>query len=99
MLGQTRSGLFKGFVPHHQHRLVHSDGSLVDLSVGGTCQLLLEEEKRGGQREKEEETEDKWMKEEEEEGVCPHVFDRETLSDHITGKHILTLEIHWLCLK
>ncbi|XP_039983516.1 piezo-type mechanosensitive ion channel component 2-like [Xiphias gladius] len=64
-------------------RLVHSDGSLVDLSVGGGPQILLEEEKRSGQREREEETEDKWIKEEEEEEY-PCVFDRETLSDRIT---------------
>lgn len=64
-------------------RLVHSDGSLFDLSVGGAPQLLQEEEKRGGQRE---EADEKWMKEEEEEEF-PCMFERETLSDHITGKH------------
>ncbi|XP_045899373.1 piezo-type mechanosensitive ion channel component 2-like isoform X2 [Micropterus dolomieu] len=57
-------------------RLVHSDGSLFDLSVGGTSQLLQEEEKIGGQGEREEETEEK-----EEEYPC--VFEKETLSDHI----------------
>lgn len=67
-------------------RLVHSDGSLFDLSVGGAPQLLLEEEKRGGERDREEETDQRWMKEEEEEEY-PCMFDRETLSDHITGKH------------
>lgn len=65
-------------------RLVHSDGSLVDLSTSGAPQLLLEEEK-GVQREREEETEEKCIKEEEDEYPC--MFDRETLSDHITGKH------------
>ncbi|XP_075941386.1 piezo-type mechanosensitive ion channel component 2-like isoform X1 [Anarhichas minor] len=50
-------------------RLVHSEGSLFDLSVCGAPQLLLEAEKSGGQREREEEY------------TC--VFERETLSDHI----------------
>ncbi|XP_069368065.1 piezo-type mechanosensitive ion channel component 2-like isoform X1 [Paralichthys olivaceus] len=69
-------------------RLVHSDGSLVDLSVGGAPQLLLEEEKTKGEREREREREgeDKGIKaEEEEEEDYPCVFDRETLSDHITA--------------
>ncbi|KAI3355619.1 hypothetical protein L3Q82_018446, partial [Scortum barcoo] len=68
-------------------RLVHSDGSLFDLSMGGVPQLLLEEEKRGGQRENEEETDKKWIKGEEEEAEAeyPCMFDRETLSDHITA--------------
>ncbi|KAK9527367.1 hypothetical protein VZT92_013937 [Zoarces viviparus] len=61
-------------------RLVHSEGSLFDLSVCGAPQLLLEAEKSGGQREREEETEEKWINEEEE-YTC--VFERETLSDHI----------------
>ncbi len=76
------------------HRLVHSDGSLFDLSVSGAPQLLLEEEKRGGQRESEEETDEKWIKgeeEEEEEEEYPCMFDRETLSDQITGKHTAAL--------
>lgn len=65
-------------------RLVHADGSLVDLSVGGAPepQLLLEES--GGPREP---AEEKWMKEEEEEEEdysC--VFDKDSLSDAITGK-------------
>lgn len=60
-------------------RLVHSDGSLVDLSVGGAPepQLLLEES--GGQREP---TEEKWMKEEDDYSC---VFEKESLSDTITG--------------
>ncbi|XP_062236076.1 piezo-type mechanosensitive ion channel component 2-like isoform X2 [Platichthys flesus] len=69
-------------------RLVHSDGSLVDLSVGGAPQLLLEEEKRKGEREREREIEgeDKGIKEEEEEEEhYPCVFEKETLSDHITA--------------
>ncbi|XP_042254704.1 piezo-type mechanosensitive ion channel component 2-like [Thunnus maccoyii] len=67
-------------------RLVHSEGSLVDLSVGGAPQLLLEEEKREGQRRKEQETGEKWRKEEhaDEEEEYPCMFDRETLSDPIT---------------
>ncbi|KAM9337588.1 piezo-type mechanosensitive ion channel component 2-like [Symphorus nematophorus] len=67
-------------------RLVHSDGSLFDLSLGRNPQPLLEEEKRG-QKEREEETDEKWIKteEEEEEEEYPHMFDRETLSDHITA--------------
>nr|XP_043885784.1 piezo-type mechanosensitive ion channel component 2 isoform X3 [Solea senegalensis] len=59
-------------------RLVHSDGSLVDLSVCGAPQLLLEEEKRKDQMETEVETEDEC--EEEEDFHCG--FDRETLFDH-----------------
>ncbi|KAM7369505.1 hypothetical protein PAMP_010824 [Pampus punctatissimus] len=65
-------------------RLVHSEGSLADLSVGGAPQLLLEEEKREEQRQKEEETEEKWRKEDEEEEEYTCMFDRETLSDPIT---------------
>ncbi|XP_026217973.1 piezo-type mechanosensitive ion channel component 2-like isoform X2 [Anabas testudineus] len=61
-------------------RLVHSDGSLVDLSAGGAPQLPPEEEK-GLQKEREEETEEKCLKEEDDEYPC--MFDRETLSDHI----------------
>ncbi|KAM7389966.1 hypothetical protein PAMA_008240 [Pampus argenteus] len=64
-------------------RLVHSEGSLADLSVGGAPQLLLEEEKREEQRQKEEDSEEKWRKEEEEEEYAC-IFDRETLSDPIT---------------
>ncbi|KAL6097437.1 uncharacterized protein ACO6RY_12985 [Pungitius sinensis] len=62
-------------------RLVHSDGSLFDLSVCETPQLLLEVEKSRGQKEweEEEEPEAKWIKEED----SPCVFERETLSDHI----------------
>ncbi|KAM8823349.1 piezo-type mechanosensitive ion channel component 2-like isoform 3-T4 [Spinachia spinachia] len=55
-------------------RLVHSDGSLFDLSVCETPQLR-------GQREwEDEETEEKWIKEDED---YPCVFERETLSEHI----------------
>ncbi|XP_049912684.1 piezo-type mechanosensitive ion channel component 2-like [Epinephelus moara] len=66
-------------------RLVHSDGSLFDLSLGGAPQLLLEAEKRGGQRDREEDTEERWMKkeEEDEEEEYPCMFERETLSDHL----------------
>nr|XP_046227093.1 piezo-type mechanosensitive ion channel component 2-like isoform X2 [Scatophagus argus] len=66
-------------------RLVHSDGSLFDLSMGGATQLLLEEGKRGGQKERQEETNSQWIKEEEdeEEDLCD-VFHGETLSDHMT---------------
>lgn len=67
-------------------RLVHSEGSLFDLSVGEAPQPLLEEDKRGGQMDRNEETSQKWMKEEEEEEY-PCMFDSETLSDHITGKN------------
>lgn len=66
------------------YRLVHSDGSLFDLSGGGAPQLLLEEATRGEQRGKEERTDEKWMKEEEEEYPC--MFDRESISDHLTGE-------------
>ncbi|KAM3593292.1 uncharacterized protein V6R79_009660 [Siganus canaliculatus] len=62
-------------------RLVHSDGSLVDLSV--SPRLVFEEEKRGAQREAEEVTDKTWIKQEEEEEDYPCVYDRETLSDHI----------------
>ncbi|KAM8730910.1 piezo-type mechanosensitive ion channel component 2-like [Acanthopagrus schlegelii] len=62
-------------------RLVHSDGSLFDLSAGGAPQLLPEEEKRGRQRERQEETEEKWIKKEEEEEEYSCMFDGETLSD------------------
>ncbi|XP_047423768.1 piezo-type mechanosensitive ion channel component 2-like isoform X2 [Mugil cephalus] len=65
-------------------RLVHSEGSLVDLSLGGAPQQVVEDERRQGQREKEEETQDKFIKEEEEEDY-PCVFDKETLSDHLTA--------------
>ncbi|XP_069033644.1 piezo-type mechanosensitive ion channel component 2-like [Embiotoca jacksoni] len=61
-------------------RLVHSDGSLVDLSVGGAPQVILEEVKRGDQ--KEEEIEEDWLKEEIEDYPC--MFDRETLTDQLT---------------
>ncbi|XP_029385544.1 piezo-type mechanosensitive ion channel component 2-like isoform X2 [Echeneis naucrates] len=64
-------------------RLVHSDGSLLDLSVGEAPQLLLEE-KKGGQREEEGEEDDEWINEEEEEKEYPCVFDREPLSDPMT---------------
>lgn len=68
-------------------RLVHSDGSLFDLSAGGAPQLLPGEEKRGGQRERQEETEEKWIKkEEEEEEGFSCMFDGETLSDPMAGK-------------
>ena len=67
-------------------RLVHSDGSLFDLSVGGAPQLLPEEEKRGRQRERQEETEEKWIKKEEEEEEYSCMFDGETLSDPMAGK-------------
>lgn len=66
-------------------RLVHSDGSLVDLSVGGAPHKLLEEETVGAQKEKEEK-EEAWIKEDEEqEEDYSCVFDREILSDHLTG--------------
>uniref|UniRef100_A0A3Q1EK08 Piezo-type mechanosensitive ion channel component 2-like n=1 Tax=Acanthochromis polyacanthus TaxID=80966 RepID=A0A3Q1EK08_9TELE len=62
-------------------RLVHSDGSLVDLSVGGPPEVHLEEEKGGGPVDGEE----TWMKEEEEEEEdYPCMFDRETLSEQLT---------------
>ncbi|XP_034416405.1 piezo-type mechanosensitive ion channel component 2-like [Cyclopterus lumpus] len=64
-------------------RLVHSDGSLFDLSLCGAPQLLLEAAKSRGQRERETETKEKWKEEEEEEEEYPCVFERETLSDHI----------------
>ncbi|XP_056869498.1 piezo-type mechanosensitive ion channel component 2-like isoform X1 [Takifugu flavidus] len=59
-------------------RLVHSDGSLVDLSVGGAPEPQLLEE-RGGQREP---TKEQWVKEEEDYSC---VFDKESLSDTITA--------------
>ncbi|TMS01193.1 Piezo-type mechanosensitive ion channel component 2 [Larimichthys crocea] len=65
-------------------RLVHSDGSLFDLSLGGAPQLLLEEEKTERLRERGEETDKKCIKEEEEDEEYPCMFDRETLSDPIT---------------
>lgn len=71
-------------------RLVHSDGSLFDLSVGGASQFLQEEGKRRLQRDSEDETEEKWMEEEEqeqEEYSC--MFDSDSLSDHITGNRQL----------
>ncbi len=72
-------------------RLVHSDGSLFDLSVGAS-QLPPEDEKPGGQKERQDVADDKWIKvevvtEEEEEEEYPSVFDRETLSDNLTGNH------------
>lgn len=67
-------------------RLVHSDGSLFDLSVSGAPQLLSEEEKRWQQRERQEEVDEKWVKKEEEDEY-PCMFDGETLSDQITGTH------------
>ncbi|XP_042372672.1 piezo-type mechanosensitive ion channel component 2-like, partial [Plectropomus leopardus] len=63
-------------------RLVHSDGSLYDLSLGEAPHLLLQEDRSGGQRDREEETEDRWMKEETEDEY-PCTFERETLSDHL----------------
>ncbi|XP_027137598.1 piezo-type mechanosensitive ion channel component 2 isoform X3 [Larimichthys crocea] len=66
-------------------RLVHSDGSLFDLSLGGAPQLLLEEEKTERLRERGEETDKKCIKEEEEDEEYPCMFDRETLSDPITA--------------
>lgn len=69
-------------------RLVHSDGSLFDLSVGGASQFLQEEGKRRLQRDSGEETEEKWIEEEEqEEYSC--MFDGDSLSDHITGNRQL----------
>ncbi|XP_041817254.1 piezo-type mechanosensitive ion channel component 2-like isoform X2 [Chelmon rostratus] len=66
-------------------RLVHSDGSLFDLSVRGAPQLLLQEEKGGGKRAREDEKDKKWTKEDEDkEEEYPYMFDKETLSDHIT---------------
>uniref|UniRef100_UPI0037E98014 piezo-type mechanosensitive ion channel component 2-like n=1 Tax=Semicossyphus pulcher TaxID=241346 RepID=UPI0037E98014 len=65
-------------------RLVHSDGSLFDLSLGGSPQVLLEDKKRGGQRETEEEKEAKGNKGDDKEEDSPCVFDGETLSDHLT---------------
>ncbi|XP_041670121.1 piezo-type mechanosensitive ion channel component 2-like [Cheilinus undulatus] len=66
-------------------RLVHSDGSLYDLSLGRSPQLIKEDEK-GEQREMEEEKEKKWMKGEdiEAEEKFPCMFDGESLSDHLT---------------
>ncbi|KAK2859745.1 hypothetical protein Q5P01_004365 [Channa striata] len=60
-------------------RLVHTDGSLVDLS--GAPQILQEKE-NGGQTERQEETEEKWKKKEEEVEDYPCMFDRAT--DHLT---------------
>lgn len=69
-------------------RLVHSDGSLFDLSVDGASQFLQDEGKRRLQRDSEEEMEEKWMEEEEqEEYSC--MFDGDSLSDHITGNRQL----------
>ncbi|XP_054621092.1 piezo-type mechanosensitive ion channel component 2-like isoform X2 [Dunckerocampus dactyliophorus] len=65
-------------------RLVHSEGSLVDLSVEGASQLPLEEDQGEVLVEKEEEEiEEKWRSEEEEEEY-PSMFEEDTLSDHIT---------------
>ncbi|XP_029978832.1 piezo-type mechanosensitive ion channel component 2-like isoform X2 [Sphaeramia orbicularis] len=81
-------------------RLVHADGSLVDLSVGGASHL--EVEKRRGQKDRKEESQEEWREEEEveeeveeeeveeeeeeeEEEEYPCMFDRETMSDHMTG--------------
>ncbi|XP_068199524.1 piezo-type mechanosensitive ion channel component 2-like isoform X2 [Antennarius striatus] len=67
-------------------RLVHSEGSLFDLSVSGAPQLMSEEDGKGVVlMEIQEETDAKCIQEEEEgEEEYPCVFDRETLSDHIT---------------
>ncbi|XP_063768773.1 piezo-type mechanosensitive ion channel component 2-like isoform X2 [Eleginops maclovinus] len=66
-------------------RLVHSEGSLFDLSLslgGGAPQIL--QDKTGGEREREEEK--KWIQEEEEEEEeYPCVFEKETLSEQIRG--------------
>ncbi|XP_061522396.1 piezo-type mechanosensitive ion channel component 2-like isoform X3 [Phycodurus eques] len=66
-------------------RLVHSEGSLVDMSVGGACQLLAEH-KTGVALKKEEEAEEKWRHEEEEEKeeeekTYPCTFEEESLLD------------------
>ncbi|XP_060920541.1 piezo-type mechanosensitive ion channel component 2-like [Labrus mixtus] len=67
-------------------RLVHSEGSLYDLSLGGSPELLKEDEKRGGERGTEEDKKKTWIKgeEKEEQEIYPCVFDGETLSDHLT---------------
>ncbi|XP_041824079.1 piezo-type mechanosensitive ion channel component 2-like [Melanotaenia boesemani] len=66
-------------------RLVHSEGSLVDLSMTAAPQHPLQEEMNGEQGNREEETDRKWIKEEEhEEEDYPCMFDRETLSDRFT---------------
>ncbi|XP_070841701.1 piezo-type mechanosensitive ion channel component 2-like isoform X1 [Chaetodon trifascialis] len=84
-------------------RLVHSDGSLFDLSVGGAPQLLLQEEKRGGQRTREEDKDERWTKEEEgEEEEYPYMFDKETLSDQITvlvSWRLVVDRLSVLCLR
>ncbi|XP_074549296.1 piezo-type mechanosensitive ion channel component 2 [Halichoeres trimaculatus] len=66
-------------------RLVHSEGSLFDLSLSDPPQILMEDQKRG-QIDKEEEKDKRWIKEEEtvEEEEYPCMFDRETLSDPLT---------------
>ncbi|KAM3860328.1 piezo-type mechanosensitive ion channel component 2-like [Diretmus argenteus] len=67
-------------------RLVHSEGSLVDLSLVGPPHVPLEEERRGEEREREEdEVEEEVEEEEEKEEEYPCMFDRETPSDQITA--------------
>lgn len=61
---------------------MHSDGSLADLSEGRAPQLLSEQEPEIQEKDK---TEEKCIKEETDEYSC--MFDRESVSDCITGKH------------
>ncbi|XP_068504921.1 piezo-type mechanosensitive ion channel component 2 isoform X2 [Syngnathus scovelli] len=60
-------------------RLVHSEGSLVDMSVGGASQLFAEDEEGGVVSGKEDEPEEKWRQEEDED---PCTFEEESLSEH-----------------
>ncbi|XP_061661347.1 piezo-type mechanosensitive ion channel component 2-like isoform X2 [Syngnathoides biaculeatus] len=66
-------------------RLVHSEGSLVDMSVGGACQVSVEQ-KTGLAAKKEEGAEDSWTHEdeedeEEEEKTYPCTFEEESMLD------------------
>ncbi|KAF7643979.1 hypothetical protein LDENG_00230120 [Lucifuga dentata] len=71
-------------------RLVHTEGSLVDMSLVGSPQEEEEEEEeedqRGAERGREQDNEERWRKEkyEEEEDEYPCMFDRETLSEQLT---------------
>ncbi|XP_072235133.1 piezo-type mechanosensitive ion channel component 2-like [Leuresthes tenuis] len=66
-------------------RLVHSDGSLVDLTLSGAPQLHLQGDRTAADKQ---ETEGNWIKDEEQEEEAeedyPCMFDKETLSDHLT---------------
>ncbi|XP_077365083.1 piezo-type mechanosensitive ion channel component 2-like isoform X1 [Festucalex cinctus] len=70
-------------------RLVHSEGSLVDMSVGGASQIFAEDDKVGVVSEKEEELEEKWRQreedDEEEEKEYPCTFEEDSLSAHTTA--------------